>query len=236
MGMPVRGPQREVIAVAQRLCIAYAVGAGARYVGGLDMGRTWVRALRRLGLPLAYSFGFNPHPRVSIAAPLPVGFAAERELVEVHLDARVEPRDVAARLPAELPPGLSLRGVEELPLDSPPLPARVQAADYVVRFLEAPPADLAERLAQLLAAESLPFTRARGGKEMHFDLRPRILEAPVEVREGQIALLLRLVHGPSGAARPEDVLTALGLDPMAARATRTGLVLRDGGACGQAQA
>lgn len=219
--MPVSHPERRVTPPAQRLCIAYAVEGAARYVGGLDMGRAWVRACRRLGLPLAYSFGFNPRPRVSIAAPLPVGFAAERELLEVQLDARVDPAEVARRLPTQLPPGLTLRGVAELPLDAPPLPAQVRAADYSVRFLDPPPADLDARLARLLAAESLPFTRTRAKKEVHFDLRPRILTARVE--DGR--LVLRLVHGPGGAARPEDVLSALGIDPMSARATRLGLIL-----------
>lgn len=220
-------PQREVTPPVQRLAIAFAVDGSARYVGGLDMGRTWVRAFRRLGLPLAYSFGFNPHPRVSIAAPLPVGFAAEHELLEVQLDARVDPADVARRLPAELPPGLTLRSIEELPLDAPPLPAQVRAADYVVRFLDPPPADLADRLARLLAVQALPFTRTRAKKEVSFDLRPRILAARLAERPSGPLLTLRLVHGPSGAARPEDVLKALDIDPMTARATRLNLILRN---------
>ncbi len=224
--MPVSPPQRQVNPPAQRLCIAFAVEGGARYVGGLDMGRAWVRACRRLGLPLAYSFGFSPHPRVSIAAPLPVGFGGERELVEVLLDARVDLADVAKRLPAQLPPGLTLRDLAELPLDAPPLAAQVRAADYVVRFLERPPADLEVRLAQLLAAESVPFRRARAGKEIHFDLRPRVLEARLEEQAAEPVLMLRLAHGPSGAARPEDVLTVLGVDPLAARATRMRLLLQ----------
>jgi radical SAM-linked protein len=219
--MPVSRPQREVVAPVQRLVIAYAVEGPARYVGGLDMGRAWVRALRRLGLPLAYSFGFSPHPKVSIAAPLPVGFGAERELLELQLDARVDAGELARRLPAELPPGLALRGVEELPLDAPPLAAQVRAADYAVRFLDPPPPDLGERLERLLAAESLPFTRVRAKKEVRFDLRPRILEAHLD---GGV-LSLRLAHGPGGAARPEDVLTALGVDPLTARVTRLGLIL-----------
>jgi len=223
--MSVSRPQRQVTAPVQRLSIAFAVSGAARYVGGLDMGRAWVRALRRLGLPLAYSFGFSPHPRVSLAAPLPVGFAAERELVEVYLDARVEPADVAGRLPAQLPAGLGVRGVEELPLNAPPLASRIQAADYVVQFLDPPPADLAERVARLLEAQTLPFARVRPGREVRFDLRPRILAARVEERAGKAALTLRLQHGPRGAARPEDVLAALGLEPAAARVTRVALVL-----------
>lgn len=224
--MPVSRPERQVTAPVQRLSIAFAVSGAARYVGGLDMGRTWVRALRRLRLPLAYSFGFSPHPRVSLAAPLPVGFAAEHEWVEVYLDARVDLADVARQLPAQLPPGLSVRGVEELPLNAPPLASRIQAADYAVQFLDPPPADLAERLARLLEADTLPFTRVRGGKEVRFDLRPRILQARLEERTGAPALILRLQHGPSGAARPEDVLSALGLDPLAARVTRMALALQ----------
>ncbi len=224
--MPVSRPQREVTTPAQRLCIAFAVEGGARYVGGLDMGRAWVRTCRRLGLPLAYSFGFNPHPRLSIAAPLPVGFRGEQELLEVQLDARIEPEALAGRLPAELPPGIRLRSVRELPLDAPPLPAQVRAADYVVRFPAPPPADLATRLARLLASESLPFTRRRAGKEISFDLRLRVLEASLNERAGEPVLTLRLVHGPGGAARPEDVLTALGVDPLSTRVTRTRLLLQ----------
>jgi len=223
--MPVSRPERQVTPPAQRLSIAFAVSGAARYVGGLDMGRAWVRALRRAGLPLAYSFGFNPHPRVSLAAPLPVGFAAERELVDAYLDARVPPATVAERLSSQLPPGLSVRGVEDLPLQAPPLASRVQAADYVVHLLDPAPADLPERLARLLAAKSLPYARVRPGKEVRFDLRPRIIEARLEEQHAEPVLFLRLQLGPSGAARPEDVLAALGLDPMAARITRLALIL-----------
>jgi hypothetical protein len=105
------------------------------------------------------------------------------------------------------------------------LPSQVRAADYVISFFEPPPADLAQRVERLMAAESVPFTRVRRDKEVHFDLRPRILEARAEERSGQPVLVLRLAHGPGGAARPEDVLGALELPVENARITRTGLVL-----------
>lgn len=220
------GRGRVVTAPTQRLCIAFAVSGPARYAAGLDMARAWVRAFRRLGLPLSYTHGYSPHPRLSAAAPLPVGFAAEHELLDVYLDSPVDPHELAARLRGELPAGLALRSVRAIPLDEPPLPSRVRAADYVVTFLETPPQDLKARLQQLLGAESLPFTRVRQAKAVRFDLRPRILLAEVEELARQPRLLLRLVHGPGGAARPEDVLAALGLAPETTRITRVGLLLQ----------
>ncbi len=208
----------------ERLRLTFAVSDGASYVPHLDLTRAWVRALRRLGAPLAYSLGFNPHPRISLAAPLPVGFAAERELLDVLFEAPVDASDLAARLRTELPRGLTLCGVEPVPLQAPPLPSQVVAADYVICFHEPPP-DLAPRVERLLAEATLPFARSRAGKQVSFDLRPRILAAEVRQRDGQPVLYLRLAHGPSGAARPDDVLTMLGLALESARITRTQLVL-----------
>lgn len=214
-------------APVERLRLTFAVGGPARYASHLDLTRAWVRALRRLRAPLAYTRGFNPRARLSIAAPLPVSFAGERELLDVLFEAPVDARELEHRLRQELPAGLALLEVAGVPLGAPPLPSQVQAVDYVVSFLEPPPADLAARLARLLEAESLPFTRLRQGKETRFDLRPRILEARVEERAGVAALALRLAHGPAGAARPEDVLQALGVPAESARVTRTGLVLAE---------
>ncbi len=159
-----------------------------------------------------------------MAAPLPVGFAGERELLELYLEAPIDPQKLMEGLHSQLPVGLAVREVEVVPLEGPPLPALVTAADYVVSLYEAP-ADLAGRVGSLMAAESLPFTRVRRDKEIRFDLRPRILRAEVQECEGRPSLLLRLAHGPGGAARPEDVVAALGLDPRQARSTRVGLVL-----------
>jgi len=221
--MPV-SPNVDGAPPVQRLGITFAVAREARYASHLDLTRAWVRALRRLGAPLAYTHGFNPHPRISVGAPLPVGFAGERELLDVYFDAALDSQELAERLRGELPAGLTLHRAEAVPLEAPALPSQVVAADYVVSFFE-PASDLEERVKRLMAAESLPFTRVRQGKEIRFDLRPRMLRAEVQERGGQPVLLLRLTLGTSGAARPEDVVSALGLEPRNARPTRTGLVL-----------
>jgi len=223
MGMSVG--KKAATAPIQRLRLTFAVSGVARYISHLDQIRAWVRAMRRLALPLAYSQGFNPQPRISAAAPLPVGFAAECELLDIYLDAPVDPGQLAAGLRRQLTAGLTLRAAAEVPLAEPPLPSQVVAADYVVRFLDPPPPDLAQRLARLLSSSSLPFTRVRQGKRIEFDLRPRLLAARIEECAGRPALILRLSHTPGGAARPEDVVQALDLPPASVRATRTRLVL-----------
>ncbi|MCL6430067.1 MAG: DUF2344 domain-containing protein, partial [Anaerolineae bacterium] len=121
--------------------------------------------------------------------------------------------------------------VEAMPLQAPPLASQVVAAEYAV-VIPHPPADLQARLERMLAAESLPFTRVRKDREVRFDLRPRILHAEAEERDGEAALTLRLAHRPEGAARPEDVVSALGMEWGEARATRRRLVLgREDVAC-----
>ncbi len=208
----------------QRLRITFAVDGPAKYVPHLDITRAWVRALRRLGLAVAYSHGYHPHPRVALAAPLPVGYAAEWEMLEVFFDEAVALEELAARLCGALPGGLTVREVEAVPLQAPPLASQVVAAEYAV-VIPQPPADLQARVQRLLAAESLPFMRVRRDREVRFDLRPRILRAEVEQRDGEAVLTLQLTHGPEGAARPEDVVSALGMEWGEARATRRRLIL-----------
>ncbi|MGQ9682855.1 MAG: TIGR03936 family radical SAM-associated protein [Anaerolineae bacterium] len=218
-------PHAGEAAPVQRLQIVFSVSGPARYVGSLDLTRAWVRAFRRLRVPISYSHGFNPHPRLSVAAPLAVGFGGQRELLEAHLDVAEDPAALRDRLAQQLPDGLTLQRIEELPLASPALAARVSAADYVVSWAY-PPSQLAARLESLLAAPSLPYVRRRHGKEVRFDLRPRIQQARLQTRETSTDLLLRLEHSPDGAARPEDVLEALGMSGTDAAIVRLGLVLK----------
>ena len=192
----------------QRLRLTFAVAGDLRWLGHLDLFRTWERVLRRAALPLLYSQGFNPRPRMAIAFPLPVGFTAEEELLDVLLTHPVPPLEVIQRLRPQLPRGLTLHRVVEVDLRAPSLQSQLQAAEYLVR-LEAAPVDLSKRARQLLAAESCP--RERRGRR--YDLRPLIQRLSVE---GSCELIMSLRAGTGGTGRPDEVLLALGLDPHAA--------------------
>jgi hypothetical protein len=123
----------------QRLRITFSRGDEMKYITHLDMMRFWERALRRAGLPVAYSEGFSPHPQIQIAAPLAVGTTSDGELMDVFMSEAVAPRRVIADLSSQLPEGVAVRSVVEVGMALPALQADVRFAEYVVD-VEAPAA------------------------------------------------------------------------------------------------
>jgi len=192
-----------------RLRITFAKGEEIKYISHLDLMRVWERTLRRAGVPLAYSHGFNPRPKISIAAPLPVGFMGRAEVMDVWLTRYISPKTFAKCLAPHLPPGLEVLSVEVVYPKSPSLQSQVRSAEYRVTVECAESREEIEgRLRGLLSAERLP--RQRRGKE--YDLRPLIEDLWVEGwAEGGWVLGMRLRAGAGGTGRPDEVLKALGL-------------------------
>lgn len=195
----------------QRLRFTFAIDGPLRYIAVLDRGRLWERLLRRAGLPLAYTQGFNPHPRVQFADALPLGYASLCEKVDVFLQEAISLEDALARTRAQSPQGLTILTVEEVPLEAPALQGLVRAAVYRVEaWAKDSPEAVEERLARLLAAPSLPRTHIKKGQM--YDLRP-LIEA-IDYRpsgEGHHTFSMKLRCGPQGSGRPEEVLAALEL-------------------------
>lgn len=215
--------------MTQRIRVTYRKDGAARYVAHLDLMRTWERSIRRARLPLAYTQGFSPHARLQLAAPLPVGTAGERELLDLWLDRPTALEEVASRLGGALPPGLEVVGVEEVGDRLPALQAATVAARYLVRFA---PGDLErgaarEAVGRLLALERLDFEEARGDKVRRYDLRRTVLElAACEDEGGGVCLEMRLALEPAMTGRPTSVVAALGIAAEPARVVRTGIELR----------
>ena len=198
----------------QRLRITFAKGQEIKYISHLDLMRLWERILRRARLPLAYSHGFNPRPKIAVAAPLPVGFTSRGEVMDVVLERHISPYNFAKGLAPHLPPGLEVLSVEEVYPKLPSLQSQVRAAEYRVMVSwdgsqeEMEGKLLAEQVRQLLVAEQLP--RQRRGKD--YDLRPLIEDLWVEGKETDGWVLgMRLRAGSQGTGRPDEVLDALGL-------------------------
>ena len=115
--------------IQQRLRIVFAKGERIKYISHLDLVRTWERALRRAGIPLAYSHGFNPRPKMAFAAALPLGLTSRGEVMDLFLTHSLSPSDFARRLKPHLPPGLEILFVEEVALKSPSLQSQVRSAE-----------------------------------------------------------------------------------------------------------
>ncbi len=208
----------------QRWQLTFSRGEELRYVAHLDLMRAWERALRRAGIPLAYSQGFRPHPKLSFAAPLPVGILGAAELLDVSVDEDLAADVLRTRLAPQLPPGLTLVGAALL--DGPPLAARLRFAVYRVQVTTALScAEIGERVATLLSTATLPCTRRTEKKVRHYDLRPLIADLAVEQWDGDRVLAMRLRAVEAGTGRPDEVLAALGLADLPARIERTALIL-----------
>jgi len=177
-------------------------------------GRSWPALLASSRLPVAGEG--SGRGRVAPAAPLPLGVAGEREVVDVYLVERLPISAVRAAVSAILPAGASLVDLHDVWVGAPSAPAAVVAADY--RVLLAGPSRWAIEGAvlALLGATALPRERRREKKATAYDLRPLILGLGVRASDGSgVTLAMRLRHGPAAVGRPEEVVAALGEPPAA---------------------
>src|SRR5437016_531202 len=115
-----------------RFRLTFSKGEEVRYISHLDLMRTWERILRRAGMKLAHSQGFNPRPRLVFAAPLAVGTTSDAEILDIVLDEDLPAADVLARVRAALPPGIAVASAVEVALDAPSVMAAVHSSDYLV--------------------------------------------------------------------------------------------------------
>lgn len=128
----------------QRVRLTFTKGRSLRFIGHLDLVRMWERAFRRSQLPLAYTLGYTPHPRLAFAAPLALGATGGAELVDVYLRERLSPDELVKRISAELPSGCEIRDAEDVDLAGPQLMALTRWAEYRAEAAAALPIHLQE--------------------------------------------------------------------------------------------
>ncbi len=195
----------------QRVRITYGKDGALRFVGHLDLSKTWERLLRRAEIPLEYTQGFNPRPRLQFAAALPVGVTSESEYLDIWLTNRlVDPFPEAwiERLQAASPAGLPIYALADVPIRDPALPQQVTTSEYVITPVGEPVNrdDLQKRVADLLASSTIERITH---KNKRYDLRPRILDLVVD-EDG--VLYAHLSSNERSNARPDEVIDVLGFD------------------------
>ena len=207
-----------------RARITFSKQGALRYTGHLDLHRLWERAMRRADLPLSYSLGFHPQPKISLAAALPLGFSSLGEVLDVRFNAEIPTEEIAARLKDSLPPDIKVTGVESVDEREPALQTQVLSATYNAHLTEpVDGADLKRRVEEMLMAESLPRER----RSKSYDMRPliEILNVITEA-DGKVWLQMKLAARDGATGRPEEVLDALGIEPEYTRVERTRLIFQ----------
>lgn len=207
-----------------RTRITFSKQGALRYTGHLDLHRLWERAMRRADLPLTYSQGFHPQPKISLASALPLGFSSIGEVLDVRFNEELTEEEIAARLKESLPRDIRILKVETVDERAPALQTQVQSAEYSVVLTEPfNGTDLTLKMDELLSATTLP--RERRGK--FYDLRPLIETLTCTLsQDGKHALHMCLSAREGATGRPEEVLIALGIEPETVRVERLRLVFQ----------
>lgn len=206
-----------------RLRITFAKVGPLRYTGHLDLHRLWERAARRAELPLAYSQGFHPQPKLTIAAALPLGFSSRCEVLDMRLEQAIALEGLREKLQQTLPTGIQVTSVETVDEKLPALQTLVASAEYQVTLTDSSSSfrvdrvELQRRIDSVLASESI--VRERRGKT--YDLRP-LIEELGPAPDGAIFMRLAAREGATG--RPEEVLDILGIAFEETRIERTKLI------------
>ena len=197
-----RQPPVQQAPPVQRLRLQYAKRGRARFASHRDFGRAFERALRRAGIPMAFSSGFSPHPRISYANASPTGAASEAEYLEIGLAAQLDPAIVRDRLNAAMPDGLVIVRVVEAGAGS--LADRLSAARWRVELGGVDAAELSGAVAELLATGMLEVQRMTKNGLRTFDVRSAVLGLAAD---GAAFELVSVMGEP--LVRPDDVVQAL---------------------------
>lgn len=209
--MPVPGDvPNPQLPVAQRLRVRYAKRERLRFASHRDFARAFERAVRRAALPVAYSAGFHPHPRISYAGAAPTGAASRAEYLELALTRRCEPEEVRAALDQALPPGLDVIAVAEA--GGGHLNDLLQVSEWRVELHGIPVDELRSALREFLAHHRVEVSRLTNKGMRSFDCRAAVERLTVTSAEPlpACAILTMVVRHGTPSVRPDDVLAGLG--------------------------
>ena len=207
----------------QKLRVRYAKRGRLRFTSSRDFQRALERALRRADVPMAFSAGFHPHPKISYANAASTGTASEAEYFEIQVTERVDPESVRAALDEALPEGLDILQVVEAASGA--LADRLEASEWLLEFGGLTTHALTTAVDRLMALDHAEVTRMTKSGPRTFDVRASIVSAGVEPigtgahlsraaasahGPGAVCAILRLVvRHTTPAVRPDDILTAL---------------------------
>lgn len=219
-----------------RVRLRFAKRGRLRFLSHRDVARSFERAVRRAGVPVAYSHGFSPHPRLSWIGAAPTGVASEAEYVEIGLTTPVDAAELARAIDAALPDGLDV--LAAAPVEGAPLAERIDASGWRIELPGVDPDALAAAVAALWVRDSVVVERVTPSGPRHVEVRGALvrLDPSLDAGPGQAggaaagadpaarsnvtaptagamapgcAILIAVVRQTTPAVRPDDVLGAL---------------------------
>lgn len=210
-----------------RCRMTFSKTSAMQYTGHLDLNRTLERTIRRANLPLAYSQGFNPRPKMMIASALPLGYTSEHELVDIWFKEEMPVKKIGQAMKKAVPPGIEVLKMEVVDLKAPKMQTSIQSATFEVTLLDRAE-NLDEKVSELLAREEIMREKVRKKKKRKkirtYDLRELIFGVKVLPEKNNLQRLeMHLRAGEGTTGRPDDVLDELGIDGLETRVHRVGM-------------
>jgi radical SAM-linked protein len=197
--------------VVQRVRLRYAKRGRLRFTSHRDFARAFERALRRAEVPMGYSAGFTPHPKISYVGAAPTGVASEAEFLEIGLAREVDLDQLREALDQALPPGLDI--VEAVPAGPGSLAERMQASHWHLELPGVEVGELAAAVEAFLQRSEVGVERLTKDGRRHIDARGPVLSAVVtraeDPSQAERAILDLVVRQVTPTVRPDDVLAAL---------------------------
>ncbi len=219
-----------------KLCLHLTKERELRFLSHLEYFRAIERAVRRAKLPAAYSEGFNPHMKLSLASALGVGVASVAEFAEVQLSEPMEPQEAAARLARNLPRGIRVLGAAAVATGEKPLMAQVAGAAYRIKFFCGEKESLTAAIEDFNRRRELFYRKAAPKLKEKFkeiDVKFYIERAELSWQGEEACLTFKCRITPQGSMKASDLLRALNetyglkLQPEAADCCRTALYRLD---------
>ncbi|MFQ3651482.1 MAG: TIGR03936 family radical SAM-associated protein [Gemmataceae bacterium] len=197
-----------VSGACDKIRLVFRKGGSLRWLSHHDLLRTFERLLRRANLPVHHSGGFHPHARLIFALSLPLGVVGLAEIVDIEMDEILDPGEVLQRIRAHCPPGLEILEARRVAVHA---GLRVTGLCYGLNVPVDHLPSLQHRLAEVLAASQWIIERTRPPRR-RFDIRPFLRDLRLDPISGRLEIDLHLLE--AGTARPDEVLTLLGLSDL----------------------
>ncbi|MBA4419884.1 MAG: hypothetical protein C0391_01925 [Anaerolinea sp.] len=204
-----------------RVRINFEKTEAMRFTGHLDLQHAWMRVFRRAGIALEHSQGFHPLPKIQLASALPLGYISTAEILDAWLIESQPIIDLVKILNDNLPPGLEINSIEQIPLDAPKIQVALKTADYLVHLSsQTSLQNLPVKVAAFLAEAEILIERR--GKRRDIRNLVELLEMK-NSSDGQQAIYMRLSARESATGRPDEILIWMGIDPFETLIERTTL-------------
>ena len=191
------------VPVVQKLRVRYAKRGRLRFTSHRDFARAFERAVRRAGIPIGFSSGFSPHPKISYANAAPTGSASEAEFLEIGLTEPQDPDEVLRALDGALPPGLDVLDVVVADARG-SLADRLEASEWRIELADADPDQVASAVANFLAAEDVSVDRMMKRGMRAIDVRGAVVHL---TSDG--SAVTAVVRSTVPTVRPDDIVTGL---------------------------